>query len=586
MNYENSHRKNVDLYARQIDQIYQSAVSEATAIGQSVTNLNGDKLFSFADYPITHDRIDKLINKLKNSVETVILNGIDSEWTLSNNKNNELCNRVFGDNVGKLSKEQYRRYYSTNGKAQDAFKARKVSGLGLSDRVWSYTKQFKTEIELGLDLGIGSGLSATEITRDLKEYLKYPDKLFRRVRDKHGVLQLSKAAKAFNPGQGVYRSSYKNALRLTRTETNIAYRTADHERWQQFDFVVGIEIKKSANHPIADMCDNLAGKYPKDFKFTGWHPQCRCYVVSILKTSDEMERDTQRILSGEPIDGRSVNYVNDTPLNFKDWIEDNQERIDKAKQLPYFLRDNRSFWEEKKNSESLFNGDIPFTMNSDIATLLRSKGFILSDEIIKSYDTGSMSGFNMVEFDYEFSKILETHKLEITGKSIVMYEGKTKFEYVYKFEDKSYFLERTFRIQDGVKCVHHDYFNLPPSLQGVGISKKTFKSLYKQYQNADISIIDVQANINVGGYTWAKYGFSANKQAALDIIKNSYLTSDLKTESLEFVSQYNSVDGKFPMRLLADKPYGKDLLLRTSWNGVIDLRDVAQCDIFEKYLLQ
>lgn len=353
MNYENSHRKNVDLYARQIDQIYQSAVSEATAIGQSVANLNGDKLFSFADYPITHDRIDKLINKLKNSVETIILNGIDSEWTLSNNKNNELCNRVFGDNVGKLSKEQYRRYYSTNGKAQDAFKARKVAGLGLSDRVWSYTKQFKTEIELGLDLGIGSGLSATEITRDLKEYLKYPDKLFRRVRDKHGALQLSKAAKAFNPGQGVYRSSYKNALRLTRTETNIAYRTADHERWQQFDFVVGIEIKKSANHPIADMCDNLAGKYPKDFKFTGWHPQCRCYAVSILKTSDEMERDTQRILSGEPIDGKSVNSVNDTPLNFKDWIEDNQERIDKAKQLPYFLRDNRSFWEEKNNAKSV-----------------------------------------------------------------------------------------------------------------------------------------------------------------------------------------------------------------------------------------
>lgn len=353
MNYENSHRKNVDLYARQIDQIYQSAVSEATAIGQSVANLNGDKLFSFADYPITHDRIDKLINKLKNSVETIILNGIDSEWTLSNNKNNELCNRVFGDNVGKLSKEQYRRYYSTNGKAQDAFKARKVAGLGLSDRVWSYTKQFKTEIELGLDLGIGSGLPTTEITRDLKEYLKYPDKLFRRVRDKHGALQLSKAAKAFNPGQGVYRSSYKNALRLTRTETNIAYRTADHERWQQFDFVVGIEIKKSANHPIADMCDNLAGKYPKDFKFTGWHPQCRCYAVSILKTSDEMERDTQRILSGEPIDGKSVNSVNDTPLNFKDWIEDNQERIDKAKQLPYFLRDNRSFWEKKNNAKSV-----------------------------------------------------------------------------------------------------------------------------------------------------------------------------------------------------------------------------------------
>ena len=30
-----------------------------------------------------------------------------------------------------------------------------------------------------------------------------------------------KAAQAFHPGHGVYRSSYKNALRLAATETNM-----------------------------------------------------------------------------------------------------------------------------------------------------------------------------------------------------------------------------------------------------------------------------------------------------------------------------------------------------------------------------
>ena len=30
-------------------------------------------------------------------------------------------------------------------------------------------------------------------------------------------------------------------MRLTRTETNIAYRTADQDRWQRMDFVVGSE---------------------------------------------------------------------------------------------------------------------------------------------------------------------------------------------------------------------------------------------------------------------------------------------------------------------------------------------------------
>jgi hypothetical protein len=82
-----------------------------------------------------------------------------------------------------------------------------------------------------LDSGLRDGTPAIETAQELKQYLKYPDRLFRRVRDKHGALHLSKAAAAFNPGRGVYRSSFKNARRLTATETNMAYRTADHERY-------------------------------------------------------------------------------------------------------------------------------------------------------------------------------------------------------------------------------------------------------------------------------------------------------------------------------------------------------------------
>ena len=155
---------------------------------------------------------------------------------------------LFRKNKGKLTQEQYHRYYSTNEAARDAFIARKQNGLGLSDRVWRYTDEFKEEMEMGLDLGIRGGLSADQISRDLRQYLQHPDKLFRRVRDEHGILHPSKRAAAFNPGRGVYRTSYLNARRLAVTETNTAYRTADHERWQNLDFVVGIEIHLSGNH--------------------------------------------------------------------------------------------------------------------------------------------------------------------------------------------------------------------------------------------------------------------------------------------------------------------------------------------------
>ena len=131
-----------------------------------------------------------------------------------------------------------------------------------------------------------------------------------------------------------------NARRLAATEMNIAYRTADHERWRDLDFVVGIRIVLSNNHTclgsdgkphkFEDICDKLSaeygstntsgqGCYPKDFKFTGWHPHCRCHAESILKTDEEIAEDNRRILEGEePIDYKqSEKYVKDVPKEFE-----------------------------------------------------------------------------------------------------------------------------------------------------------------------------------------------------------------------------------------------------------------------------
>lgn len=55
----------------------------------------------------------------------------------------------------------------------------------------------------------------------------------------------------------------------------MAYRKAEQERWKSFDFVVGYEVKITQNGKhVEDICDCLKGKYRKDFKFMGWHPQC------------------------------------------------------------------------------------------------------------------------------------------------------------------------------------------------------------------------------------------------------------------------------------------------------------------------
>lgn len=321
--------------------IYEEAVTRAALLGQSIPGFNPLKMFSFSDYPSIKHRLNELSNWLYGEVYGVIISGIEAQWTLSNNKNNELAKVVLGSKLGKIPKSFERRYFSNNFAARDAFILRKENGLSISDRVWRYTGQFKGEVEMALDIGLRNGLSASEIASDLKKYLHNPDMLFRRVRDQHGVLKLSKRAKMHHPGRGVYRSSYKNARRLAATEINIAYRSADYYRWQQFDFVVGIEIKLSNNHSLnghklVDICDELKGKYPKDFKFTGWHPLCRCFAVSILKTPDEMAQDNDRIMEGKKPLADSKNKIASPPAGYLDWLKKNKVRM--AEKVPYFLR--------------------------------------------------------------------------------------------------------------------------------------------------------------------------------------------------------------------------------------------------------
>lgn len=89
------------------------------------------------------------------------------------------------------------------------------------------------------------------------------------MRDKDGNLKLSQAAQKYHPGTGVYRSSYKNAMRVTRTEVNMAYQASDSERWTRSWWVKGIRVSLSNNHtspdskgrpaPLVDICDELAG---------------------------------------------------------------------------------------------------------------------------------------------------------------------------------------------------------------------------------------------------------------------------------------------------------------------------------------
>lgn len=303
--------------------IFRSAIHEASLIAE-LAPFDPAEPFRFDLYPVTKRRSELLIDQLYRRVLGEVTASISYAWGRAHDKDDELERLVRGSVATGLRRDE----------ALAAFLARRDGGMGLSDRVWRSANQARQELEMAIDLGLREGQDAPALSRSVRAYLIEPERLFRRVRDVHGELHLSKSAEAYHPGRGVYRSSYKNALRLTATETNIAYRTADYERVQELDFVMGVRVNLSKNHtlngkPFVCICDEFAGDYPKDFKFVGWHPLCRCYTTTIL--------------AEDPDEPEKTPAVKEVPAGMREWIATNNDKVRTllAQGKPaYWLRDN------------------------------------------------------------------------------------------------------------------------------------------------------------------------------------------------------------------------------------------------------
>ncbi len=344
--FDTAHYRTTEQYATAVDNLFAIATREI-ASAASKADFNPDKPFSFDDYPKVKAAMQKTIAGLAKKVQSVVETGSRKQWLFSCRKNDAFIKSIF--DTSKLKKSELKQMTDKRLDALAAFQGRKVAGMNLSQRVWKYTTQFREQIEHALDVGLGEGRSAQELSRDVRQNLNDPNRLFRRVRDKRGNLVLSKAAQAFHPGQGVYRSSYKNAMRLTRSEINMAYRESDYQRWQALDFVVGFEIMRSNHEPLCkcSICEKLVGRYPKTFKFVGWHPQCMCFAIPIIedffsegRRNDRVNRLKAALKGTEAKKYVSPETIDKLPEGFNEWVDSHKEAQKGWRSTPYFIRDN------------------------------------------------------------------------------------------------------------------------------------------------------------------------------------------------------------------------------------------------------
>lgn len=368
-------------YADNVRRLYATATDELLKLSAMKASNGVSAVFSFSDSKRLSEQANAILRALYSGVYNEIKGGVIAEWGNANKSCDALITSIFGRKV--KEDNHYARYFARNKESVDAFFKRKseYGGLNLSQRVWKYVGDFKTEMEMALSVAMGEGKSAATISREVRKYLQRPDMMFRRFRVKTGEQDIFDAdgnvvgkepvygrvwkrkvvdavtgnvswqtvnLKGYSFGRGVYRSSYKNAMRLARTETNMAYRTADQERWRQLDFVIGYRVVLSDNHPEPDICNDLSarrgekgnrGVYPKDFVFKGWHPQCRCYVVPILADEKEFDKIQEAILNDEPIP-ESKSAILEPNKYFQDWWKSNKKRVSEAQSLPYWVKDN------------------------------------------------------------------------------------------------------------------------------------------------------------------------------------------------------------------------------------------------------
>lgn len=351
-------------YASGVDKLYDQALADIARLF-ALVDYDPTAPFSFAAYGKMQG-VDEIMQRLESQVQSVVDMGVRNEYATAYGECEELIRQVVRENVQGQMMQAFAPKTASGTAAKRFLLANQAGDITASQRVWNGA--VLGQMETAVQEGLMEGMPAKRMATQLKRYLVEPDNYFRRFRIKTGESETGESIYGrkwkkrirtedgsfrwidadpddYPSGQGIYHSSYKNALRYTRTTTNIAYRTADYDRYQELPFVIGIEIRLSNNPKhVPDVCDDLAGQYPKDFKWTGWHPNCMCYQIPLLAKKDEVDQMVDAVLDGrDPEDVECRKEVTEMPENFKNWLLGNEQRMKGSASMPYFIRDNTGF---------------------------------------------------------------------------------------------------------------------------------------------------------------------------------------------------------------------------------------------------
>lgn len=368
-------------YSKRLEKLYDNFTLKLAQLAikshKSVKSmLEESPLYHFNDYPELRQELNSIFSEFVQNEMLCVKAGLTDGVALAFNHQKQA--------LGAFTILSDKAIHQVRDTAAEAFirtRLKSKDGLSLSHLVWNYASQAKSEFEVAISNviadGLKGGISAAELARKVRQYLKNPDMMYRRyhrtivdaqgnkkdiVRWRRRIVDANgKVRFVEGPlekvGMGHYRSSRKNAERLMRTEINGAYHNANYERWQLEPFVIGIQIGLSPQHPEYDMCDELEGSYPKEFRWDGWHPQCMCMSNPIMIEGEEKKEFYRRLMAGEDMSNyESPNRIKGVPKGYKAYVEkmhDKMVNAGKRGTLGRVWTNNAQYWRSQFSREEL-----------------------------------------------------------------------------------------------------------------------------------------------------------------------------------------------------------------------------------------
>ncbi len=307
----------------------------------------------------------------------------------------------------------------------------------------SLTKDVQTRLISGLQTGVALGESPARTAKRLRDSINDP---VRFGQGRSVMIARTQLARAYDQAS---RASYAIARQNG---------VVDAWEWQAF----------ASACPI---CGELDGQVFDIEMDTYRHPNCRCAILPVL--TDSAKAKQARFTGSDTLELRT------SPSGWTHWAQKKGKGKTAKRRTP-----------PKQPTAPTTAADKPKWRDIDDTGMARRDAVEKDlDDLLSPFvqEMGLRGGFSTTELGRDGGI---TYKYRVTDP---------------KTGDVVFRLERTFIPE--TNTVKHDYMKLSPELQGQGFGTRINNSLYQTYREQGYEAVELVANVDVGGYTWARAGY-------------------------------------------------------------------------------